>query len=795
MKRITFLTFTLWMGSICPILAQNSSIKGKIISNQQPVEYANVTVNTADTTFIAGSVTDANGNFSLPNIPSGNYLLKVACMGYQTTYHPFKNSTSSTDLGKIPMKFTSITMNEVVVKAPMIKREADRFIVDVANSVAAIGKDGAELLQQAPGVWITDDKIAINGSSGAKVFVNERELRMSKEQLINYLRDLKSEDIQRIDVIPQAGAEYDANMSSGIIKISMKRQRNDGMTGNASFTTRYNDLLTQYYTSEDVRYHNNKLTLNAGLSLNWKPQDDMLIDESNLSTYNQYNAQSGMEEKARSLRAKLGAIYEFTPRHSVGLELEYAQNTSKIMSPSTSFFAWDESSRYTESLRRPNNRNKNFSATFNYIYILDPEGSTIKLLGDYNSNRDNNRTDGYTSIRLDNVDNDSTYYEHTRNNYQVSTLTLALEKHLSSQFSLKAGGKYTLNHTKSRAQYAYQEDIQWIPSEDYCFDIRYKENIAAVYGVLSAKLGRWGLTGGLRAEYTHTNGEGSYIKQSYISLFPNMNISYTADKKGKYMLIGQYSRSISRPNFWMLNPTRIQVSDYTFQTGNPNLLPSYNNKLSATLVFAQKYTLTFAAEFIKDNIQQYATNDPNKPNISNVNQANFNDMKQYVCSIQLPFDLTDWWNWQNNIVLARNGDKLTLDSPQNFHNMFIYNTNSTFTLPGKFYLDINYSYNGKVRMSNVTVSPNQRVTLKLKKKFLKEKLTATIGVKNLFIRQTDLHIKTDEYERLYNMKNAWQKPSFECKLSYSFQTGKSFKNKNIESGAEDERSRLGGKTE
>lgn len=371
MKRITFLAFTLWMGSICPILAQNSSIKGKIISNQQPVEYANVTVNTADTTFIAGSVTDANGNFSLPNIPSGNYLLKVACMGYQTTYHPFKNSTSSTDLGKIPMKFTSITMNEVVVKAPMIKREADRFIVDVANSVAAIGKDGAELLQQAPGVWITDDKIAINGSSGAKVFVNERELRMSKEQLINYLRDLKSEDIQRIDVIPQAGAEYDANMSSGIIKTSMKRQRNDGMTGNASLTTRYNDLLTQYYTSEDVRYHNNKLTLNAGLSLNWKPQDDMLIDESNLSTYNQYNAQSGMEEKARSLRAKLGAIYEFTPRHSVGLELEYAQNTSKTMSPSTSFFAWDESSRYTESLRRPNNRNKNFSATFNYIYIMN----------------------------------------------------------------------------------------------------------------------------------------------------------------------------------------------------------------------------------------------------------------------------------------------------------------------------------------------------------------------------------------------------------------------------------------
>jgi len=798
MRRIisftAFLCTIVWC-NIYPTTAQNFSTKGHITSQHQPVEYANVTVHTSDTTFVAGTVTDTKGTFSFPNLPKGKYILKVACMGYSTIYRPFRIETAATDLGNISMQTSAVNLKEVVVKAPLIKREADRFIVDVANSTAAIGKDGAELLQQAPGVWITDDKIVINGSSGAKVLINERELHMSKEQLINYLRDLKSEDIQRIDIIPQAGSEYDANMSSGIIKISLKQQRSDGMSGNASFRYRGNSQRNQYDTSEEIRYHNNKLTLHAGFSMNRQPKNDTQIEETNQYVGNQYIANSNMNEHSYSFKGKLGAIYEFTPRHSIGVELEYTPNSNRAHTPSTSLFVWNEESRHIESIRCLHNRNKNFSATFNYIYSIDSEGSTLKLLGDYNSNRSNNQTDGYTLLRTGLAENDSTFYEHTRNNYQVSTLTLALEKHLSPIFSLKAGGKYTLNCTQNWAQYAYEELAEWIPSEEYCFGIRYEENIAAAYGVLSAKLGRWGITGGLRAEYTHTNGGSGNVKQSYLSLFPNLNIAYTPDKKGQCMLIGQFSRSISRPSFWMLDPTRIQVSDYTFQTGNPNLRPSYKNKFSATLVYAQKYTLTFAAEFIKDHIQQYATTDSDKPNISYVNQANFNDMKLFAWALQLPFDLTEWWIWQNNITLVRNGEKLNPDSPQNFHNLFMYNTNSTFTLPGKFYLDVSYNYIGKMRMSNCTISPNKQATIRLKKSFFQNKLTASIGAKNLFAKQTDLRMKTDEYERLYKMKNAWQRPIFECKLSYSFQTGKSFKNRKIESGASDEKSRLGKKEE
>ena len=111
----------------------------------------------------------------------------------------------SLDLGDITLMADATQIDEVVVTAQLIRREADRFVVDVANSPIAIGKDGEELLKSAPGVWINDDKVSINGASGSKIYLNDREVRLDDAQLMAYLRSLRAEDIQRIEVVPQVG--------------------------------------------------------------------------------------------------------------------------------------------------------------------------------------------------------------------------------------------------------------------------------------------------------------------------------------------------------------------------------------------------------------------------------------------------------------------------------------------------------------------------------------------------------------------------------------------------------------
>lgn len=129
----------------------------------------------------------------------------------------------------------------MVIKADRIIRKTDRFVVNLINDPAVFGKSGTDILNQSPGVFIQerDGTISINGKTGTKVYINERPLHESGTDLIRYLRTLKAEDIMRIEVIPIAGADYDANIQGGVIKITLKSQRDNGMYGHIGITYQF----------------------------------------------------------------------------------------------------------------------------------------------------------------------------------------------------------------------------------------------------------------------------------------------------------------------------------------------------------------------------------------------------------------------------------------------------------------------------------------------------------------------------------------------------------------------------
>lgn len=793
MKHIIIRFFSLCVivaGVPCRIAAQEQPVRGRVVSGRQPVAYANVTVHTTDSAFVVGCVSAPDGTFLFRHLPAGDYLLRIACMSYHTVYRLFSHRTASSSLGDIDVKPAVFALNEVVVKAPLIRREADRFVMDVANSPSAVGKDGEELLQQAPGVWITDDQLSLNGMSGTKVFVNERELRLSKEQLVNYLRELKAEDIQQIDIVPQTGADYDANTSSGVIRIRLKRQRQDGMSGNASFRTRTNAWTDRYDASGEIRYHIGRLTTDVGFSGNYCPKARNTIDEANLASNTRYVAASRLDEASQSWKERLGVMYEFDPKRSVGIEAEYIHGKENCTGTSSSQLATGNAERRTVGVRCPDNRKRQLAVVFNYIRLLDEQGSVFKMLGDYSRNRENNRMAGHTSISSGTAENDSLYREHTETDYRTAALTLAWEKRFFSGFTLKVGGKYTFNRMQNRALYEHEETSVWLPTGKYSFDLCYKERIGALYAVAAVKTGRFGMTGGLRAEHTRTDGGGEYVGQNYLSWFPNLNVSYSFDRDGANMAVLQCSRFIARPGFWELNPTRIQVSEYTYQSGNPALRPAYKTQWSVTFIAARKYTLTLMAGNTKDFINQYVSVQPDNPDVSYITQKNFRNVRQYIAVLQLPFKWGDWWSGQNEVTFVRNGERLHDDDPQVFRNIFFYKASSAFRLPGKFYLDVSYRYNGKTVMSNFRAAPFHRVDIRLKKKLFQERLTVAIGMKNLLARTNDLCVTTGSYERSYRMKGPFHSALFECRLNYSFQSGKTFKSRKIESGSEDEKGRM-----
>ncbi|MBQ8450178.1 MAG: carboxypeptidase-like regulatory domain-containing protein, partial [Bacteroidaceae bacterium] len=201
---------------------QQKMLRGNIVDEQGAyISYVTI-VAMQDGRQVSGVSSDNQGLFSF-YVPDGTYNIVIECVGYE----PFEREVTmpeGADMGTITLKESSTEIDDVIVKAQMIRREADRFVVDVANAETAVGRNGLELLRQSPGVWVQEDNIAINGSSGTKVFNNNREIKLSGEALVNYVKNLRAEDIAKIEVVPQTGADQDADARGGALFITLRRR-------------------------------------------------------------------------------------------------------------------------------------------------------------------------------------------------------------------------------------------------------------------------------------------------------------------------------------------------------------------------------------------------------------------------------------------------------------------------------------------------------------------------------------------------------------------------------------------
>ena len=786
MKKLIFLIVILALAAANAFAARIYPAEGRVVDEQgQAVEYATVVL-LKGSDQVAGMATDDTGRFVL-KVPSGEYTLSVQYLGFDPVVRQVRVEENN-DLGEIVMKSSATRIEGVVVKAQLIRREADRFVVDVANAPAAIGKDGIELLERAPGVWIDDEKISINGKSGSKVYVNDRELRMEPEQLLTYLRSLRAEEIQKIEVVPTTGADYDADSSGGIIRITLRKRRENGLDGSLSMRTTQNGRHHFYTPSGNINIHTGRLDLYASA---WADlgKDTAVSDEHTDYTTGDTNLTSHSEitERDRNFGGSIGSVFEISPKHSIGAEFEYWRNNEKGPNDSYTDFTDAGAVTRTESRYGIHNIRDNYSATFNYIYKLDTLGSTLKLLADYTRRETETGNDNFSRITSPTTAVDSTYRDNSSSLYDITTATLALDKKFSPRWSLRAGVKFTYNDMHNDALYEYVKDGAWVCNDNQSFTINYTENIAAAYAVASAQLGRWGLVAGLRGEYTHTTGKS--VGQDYFSLFPNANVSFALSKEKGWSLIAQYARTIERPRFWCLNPQRMQISDYTYQTGNPSLDPAFKQDVNLTLVAAHKYTLTAGVQLVSGEIQQTIQADPENPDLLQLAWVNYDRTKNYYVSVNLPFQPAKWWQLNANFTYMRHGERVEQHGAETFYNWAFGSISTTFTLPAKFYIDLSYNYQSRIDLGNCWVEPDHRLQAGVKKRF-GDRFTASFSVQNLLDQGQVIGAHGDGFVRTMNARQTWSNRSFRIGLTYHFKSGKAFKRKAVEAGSADEKSRL-----
>lgn len=752
-------------------------VHGRVVNSRgEAVGYATVVAMSGDRQ-VAGTTSDEQGRFSL-RVSKGEYKVIVEFVGYAPVERTLRVG-ENLDMGDVVLEEQATEIGNVVVSAQMIRREADRFVVDVANSTGAIGKDGVEVLKQSPGVWVDDDGISINGSEGTTVYINDREVRLSGEELVQYVRNLRAEDISKIEVVPQTGADYDADSTGGVLKITLKRRLDDGMMGSVRMYGTFGDMGSVYSPSASLNYHVGRFDLSAS---GWYTNLDTRMLTSERTEYSTIGALMEAASENREQDSDGGmsfsAVAEVRKNHSLGVSFDYWSWNDASPTDSYTSYKTSAGERLSESRYDAYDRRSNYNATLNYIIKTDTVGSQLKFIADY-TQRDT-RTGADNSSRVTDMGStiDSLYNNRNNSLFRVATASAAWDKVLSEHWTLKSGAKYTYNEINSDATYRYLNGGAWVPSVVDDYDISYTENIGALYAIASMRYGRWSAVAGLRGEYTYTYGKGADMDDSYFSLFPNANLSYSLDAEGKHSIVAQYSRTISRPGFWNLTPNRMQISDYTYQIGNSLLDPAYNETYSLTAVIAYKYSVTLSVNRLKDAIQQVTFSDEIDPRMVRLTWFNMPVMNTYSVSVNLPVTVTKWWDWNTNINGMIYEQRMTPDAPKTNHPMAQWSSQMSFKLPLQFFIDCDYYGMTDAVVSNVRVKSQHNLSMTLKKRF-GDAWTVTCALRNIVASRQDLIFTQDDFERRVTVDGYGWKLDVRVGVSWNFKSGKAFKAKSV----------------
>ena len=226
----------LW--AVCASARQQNvrSISGTVIdaATEKPIEFATVALIAPDSTIVNGTTTDSAGHFTIERIPSGEYKLMAAFIGYTSLI---------TDLNAVPARGAVLALEpdaemleEAVVTArrPVIEQKLDKLVMNISDAVSTEGSNGTDLLRKAPGVTIDfDGNVKLNGSAVA-VWIDGRPSNLSGKELEVLLQSTDGTTIDRIEIMAHPSAKYDAAGGGGIINIVTKKNFMQGFNGSVN---------------------------------------------------------------------------------------------------------------------------------------------------------------------------------------------------------------------------------------------------------------------------------------------------------------------------------------------------------------------------------------------------------------------------------------------------------------------------------------------------------------------------------------------------------------------------------
>ncbi len=801
------IAFVFFIGTVS--LSAQFNLKGTIKdATGEAISFADVVLYQAKSDQVAKvASSDDNGDFEMLNIDKGQYYIRVFFIGYDDYRMDAFELNSDMDLGLIELQNNAMDLETVIVKArrPIVEVKADRTVFNVEGTINSAGEDALELLRKAPGVMVdNNNNISVLSRSGVLIYVDGRRIPLAGEDLTAYLQNLPAEQIDKMDIITNPGAKYEAQGNAGIIDIRLKRNKDQGANGSFSSAAskgRYwqqnhnlnlnykNQIISAFGTvgyKEGTRFHD----------MTWlNEQNGLIMDE-----INNFSNRSG------GLNYRLGSDFYVAKHHTIGVLFTADQNTNDRLTENVIQIAKVGQSELVDSILVAGSTAAGTTSnkTYNLNYGFDNKKHSVNIDLDYGAytndisfNQPNQYYDAQTNKELSR----SEVEYDTPVKIDIYTAKLDYETNVAGG-KLGLGSKLSVVKTHNTYLFYNLIDNQRIQN-DYLSNIfEYDEKVYAGYLSYNKSLSeKWSAQAGLRVEATDSRGDLQAFRpelqedpviQNYVNYFPSAGLRYSPSPVVVWSL--NYGRRINRPNYRVLNPFRIQQSELSFRKGNPFLNPEIVNNLELGLTLFHRFNFKLSHSKTTGQITRLISPDKDDSRASFVSWDNLAVQNNYGFNISTPFSLAKWWNVFINASMAYldnqadYGDGAVVDVQALSYNIF---QQHTFKMPMGLTGEISGYYSGPGIWGGVfEYGPTWALNLGLQKKFFKDRINVKLSAKDLFL--TSPWYGESNFNGLRGIGTGrWDSRRVGLSLSYNFGNNK-IKTRKRKTGLEEEIKRTGG---
>jgi len=736
--------------------AQNTgSVTGALLdrASGQAIPFASVVLlRTQDSSFVSGAQTAENGAFVLEHVALGSYLLRATVLGYQ----PIRRTITLTpaapavQLGALRLASAATQLAGVTVQGERaaVIDNLDKKVINVEKDLSSVGGTAVNVLQNVPSVSVDQNgTVSMRGSSNITVLINGKPSGTSNGGPGTRLEQIPASAIEKVEVVTNPSARYDAAGAGGVINIILKKQKKDGWNGQGTLNLGTRD---KYNPSLSLNRRSGKLNVFGSYDL----RDDRYrsVNDSRQTTVLQLDTlridQRGLSQRHnQDHNGRVGLDYTISPEQSVSFTAEpNLHHSTNIGSQLATLTTGKETEQQDNRLH------------------VNEDVTTLEMSSDYrrtweaHKGRELTANLGYTDV------------DARVNVGQQLTTETAVQPEWQQDFRIRVHALYgQLDYTHpldSLSRLDFGVKSQWQQNhgiDDYLtlqnpeqptrvagrsFAYDFTEYLQAGYATYQRQLGAWSYQGGLRAEYTHTfgqvvGGQGRF-DLSYLNLFPSATVARTLPHDQKLQL--SYARRLNRPGFMQLLAFPLYQDPRNYRLGDATLRPEYINSFelghqlsmgSASLSSSLFYRQTTNSIQRIRQVDEEATRQNGSGGVVTAELSkNIGQSTSYGAEMSWNQPLAKWWRLTASGSLFRN--QITAATGTELSRRNVTGTGrlqSTFNPTPKLDVQLTGTYRAAVLTSQGRLAPQGGLDVALRQRLFQDRGALTLRVSDVLNTQ------------------------------------------------------------